>query len=163
MRRIVLFDRVSADGYYATPDGGLDWAVPDDALDRAAAADMPHSDASTGLRAMGEWIDGATKLVFSRSLQTVRWRNSRLLSEFTPEAVRAFQREPGKDIMVFGSGSIVSLLIEHDLIDQYTLVVSPILLGAGRPWFKGRQKTLKLIAAESYPSGNVRLRYDAAR
>jgi len=64
-------------------------------------------------------------------------------------------------MIIFGSGSIVSQLTEHGLIDEYHLVVNPTLLGAGRPWLTGVTKAprLELLEARQFPSGNVRLRY----
>jgi dihydrofolate reductase len=74
------------------------------------------------------------------------------------------KREPGNDMIVLGSGSIVSQLTEHGLIDEYQLVVSPILLGGGRPLFSGLSNNLRLdlLEAKQYPSGNVMLRYARA-
>ena len=190
MRRIVAFDRVSAEGYFAADDGGLGWVVPEEELDRGAAENLggadtilfgrrtydmfasfwphavdedPHAPGrhSPEIQAMAEWINEATKLVFSRSRREVTWRNSRLLGELDPRAVEALKRERGKDIMIFGSGSIVSQLTEHGLIDEYQLIVGPVLLGSGRPLVSGVPSTtpLKLLEAKAYPSGNVKLRY----
>lgn len=195
MRRIVAFDRVSADGYFAAPDGNLDWVVPEEELDRSAAGNLgggdtilfgrrtyemfesfwPHAldDSPTAedphaagrrspeMRAMAVWINEATKIVFSRTRQDVTWTNSRLVREFDPREIEALKSQPGKDIMIFGSGSIVSLLTEHGLIDEYWLVVSPLLLGTGRPLVSGVpvRTRLDLLEARTYPSGNVGLRY----
>jgi dihydrofolate reductase len=67
----------------------------------------------------------------------------------------------GKDMIVFGSGSIASQLTQHGLIDEYQFVVSPILLGSGRPLLSGVSNSLKLdlLEAKKYQSGNVMLRY----
>jgi dihydrofolate reductase len=193
MRRIVAFDRVSADGYFAAEDGGLGWVVPEEELDRGAAENLggadtilfgrrtydmfasfwphavdenPHNAGghSPEMQAMARWINEAAKLVFSRTRQEVTWKNSRLLGEFDPREVEALKRQPGKDIMIFGSGSIVSRLTEHGLIDEYQLIVGPVLLGSGRPLVSGVPATtrLQLLEAKEYPSGNVRLRYARA-
>src|SRR5256885_13501809 len=71
------------------------------------------------------------------------------------------KQRPGKDIMVFGSGSIVSQLTQHGLIDEYQFVVCPVFLGNGRRLLDGREKSLKLelLAAREYQSGDVLLRY----
>jgi dihydrofolate reductase len=100
-------------------------------------------------------------LVFSRTRRDVTWRNSRLLHEFDPREIEALKRQPGKDMMIFGSGSIVSQLTQHGLIDEYHFVVSPILLGSGRPLLSGVSKSsrLDLVEAKKYSSGNVVLRY----
>jgi dihydrofolate reductase len=71
------------------------------------------------------------------------------------------KKQTGTDIMIFGSGTIVSQLTEHGLIDEYQFVVGPVLIGSGKPLFSGVSKTLKLELQEAtkYPSGNVKLRY----
>jgi dihydrofolate reductase len=197
MRRIVMFNRVTPEGYFARPDGSLDWVVPEHELDKAAAASMPGTGTilfgrrtyeqfegfwpevaadspsapdphgpgrSAELRAMATFIDEATKVVFSRSRPDVSWRNSRLLRELDPHEIEAMKSEPGKDMIVFGSGSIVSQLTAHGLIDEYRFVVSPVLLGSGRPLFSGvsRRARLDLLEARRYDSGNVMLRYARA-
>ena len=197
MRRIITFDRVSADGYFAAPDGNLNWVVPDDQIDKAGAdstqqfdtmlfgrrtyemfegfwpnavgdsggAEDPHSGRrSPHIQAMAVWINNATKILFSRTRKEMTWKNSRLIREFDPREVEAIKNQPGKDIIVFGSGSIVSLLTQNDLIDEYQFVVSPIALGSGKPLLSGVEKNvrLNLLEAKQYPSGNVMLRYSPA-
>jgi dihydrofolate reductase len=197
MRRIVMFNRVTADGYFAGPDGNLNWVVPDPELDRSAAEAIARSDTDTILfgrrtyelfqafwphslddsptspdphnsgrrspemRDMAIMLNDTTKLVFSRTLKEVSWKNSRLLHELDPRAIEAMKRQPGKDMIIFGSGSIVSQLTQHGLIDDYHFVVGPILLGSGRPLLSGVPKSLRLdlLEAKAYPSGNVMLRY----
>jgi dihydrofolate reductase len=110
---------------------------------------------------MATWINDATKLVFSRTRKAVTWKNSRLLGEFDRGMIDAIKQQPGKDIMIFGSGSIVTLLSQHGFIDEYQFIMSPILLGGGKPLFAARpnQLRLELREARAFPSGNVRLRY----
>ncbi|HSU15488.1 dihydrofolate reductase family protein [Longimicrobium sp.] len=190
MRQIVAFDRVSADGYFAAADGGLGWVVPEEELDRAAAQNLsgsgtilfgrrtydmfesfwphaldanPHAPGqhSPEIRAMAQWINDAEKIVFSRTRTEVPWRNSRLLPEFDPREIEALKSRPGNGIMIFGSGSIVSQLTEHGLIDEYHFIVAPILLGGGRTLVSGVPASVRLdlVEATPFPSGNVRLRY----
>jgi dihydrofolate reductase len=195
MRRIVMFNRVTPEGYFSGTDGNLNWVVPEEELEKAATQAMsgtgailfgrrtyemfesfwptvlddahqapdPHAPhrRSPELRAMATWINGAEKLVFSRSRKSFSWKNSRLLGEFDPEAVRELKRQSGSDFMIFGSGSIVSLLTEHGLIDEYQFVMSPLLLGSGKPLFgqSPRPLPLTLREAKAFPAGNVRLTY----
>ena len=195
MRPIMMFNRVSADGYFASNDGQLDWVVPDDALDQAGASRMhevdtmlfgrrtydafesfwptavndaptsadPHTAGrhSPALRAMGEWINATPKLVFSRTRKAVCWRNSELFSELDPRKIQALKEQPGKGIIVFGSGSLVSQLTEHGLIDEYQFVLGPVILGGGKSLISALTKRVKLelVEAKPYPSGNVMLRY----
>lgn len=194
-RRIVMFNRVTADGYFAGPDGDLGWVVPDPELDRAAAARLsergtilfgrrtyemfasfwpqvvaetptapnPHAPGrgSPEMRAMGVWLNESEKFVFSTSLRDATWANSHLRPTLEPKEIAKLKRQPGGDILIFGSGSIVSQLTEHELIDEYQFVVNPVLLGGGRPLVRdvSSQLSLKLAEAKAYPSGNVMLRY----
>jgi dihydrofolate reductase len=199
MRRLVTFNWVTADGYFAAPDGNLKWVVPDDEQVKAAVESIPRFDTvlfgrvtyarfegfwrhavddsdtvpdphrpgrrSREHRAIAIWLNQTTKLVFSRTLQDVTWSNSRLLHELDPHEVEAMKQQPGKDMMIFGSGSLVSQLTQHDLIDEYQFVVCPVLLGNGRPLLSAVSKTsrLELLEVEKYPSGDVMLRYARAR
>lgn len=197
MRRIVMFNRVTADGYFAGLDGNLDWVVPEPGIDKAGAAAIKEFDTvlfgrrtyelfkkfwpnvgdspiapdphdtrrlSPELHAMAKMLNESTKLVFSATLKDVTWRNSRIVRKFEPREIEAMKRQPGKDMIIFGSGSIVSQLAQHGLIDEYQFVVSPILLGNGRPLLSGEsiRSKLDLREAKEYPSGNVMLRYARA-
>jgi dihydrofolate reductase len=195
MRQIVLFNRISADGYFAGPHGELDFAVPDDELERDAVLSLPEADTilfgrktyqsfegfwrhalddantapdphseghrSEGLRKMAVWINHAHKLVFSKKLSDVTWKNAQLLRSLEAQQVEALKREAGRGIMVFGSGSIASQLTQHRLVDEYVFVVSPVALGSGTTLLRDVSKSLRLrlLEAKSYASGNVRLRY----
>jgi dihydrofolate reductase len=113
------------------------------------------------MRAMAEWLNAATKVVFSRTLGAATWQNTQVAGAFDPAYVERMKRGPGKDIMIFGSGSIVSELRRHGLIDEYHFIVSPLLLGAGRPLFAGVPDVtrLELRECKAYASGNVSLQY----
>jgi dihydrofolate reductase len=199
MRRLTAFNHVSADGYFATPDGVLNWTIPDSDIDQSALNGMPGGDTilfgrktydqfesfwphalddpktaqdphdahrrAPALREMAKWINDATKWVFSRTRKEVTWKNSRLLHQFDPHEVQALKKQPGKDMIIFGSGSILSQLTEHGLIDEYTFVVGPIFLAGGRPLIAGLSKNvqLDLLEAKANPSGNVVLRYAPRR
>lgn len=194
-RGIVAFNRVTADGYFAGPDGSLEWVVPEPevdargaesvpsfdtilfgrrtyemferfwprAVDDAGSGRPPHAGRSAALETMATWVDAATKVVFSRTRERLTWRNSRLVRDFDAQAIEAMKQERGKDIIIFGSGSIVSQLARHGLIDEYQFVVSPSLLGSGQPLIGGAPAptSLSLLEATAYQSGNVLLRYAA--
>ncbi len=139
---------------------------PKVAADDSPTAPDPHHAGrhSPEFRAMAKYINEAPKIVFSKSLTNVTWNNSRLLRDVDPREVEKIKREPGGDIMIFGSGSIVSQLSAHRLIDEYWFVVSPLLLGAGKSLVENMPKSLKLelLEAKAYPEGNVKLRYAPA-
>jgi len=110
---------------------------------------------------MAVMLNETPKLVFSRTLHTVTWKNSRVLPDLAPREIEAMKRQSGRDMIILGSGSIVSQLTQHGLIDEYQLVVSPILLGSGRPLLSGVPEPSRLALRETkvYPSGNIMLRY----
>jgi dihydrofolate reductase len=195
-RRIVVFEWMTADGYFAAPDGNLDWVVPDEEQARAAAEGISNFDTVLFGRRTYELFEGfwrhavvddagtvpdphdpgrrssehgaiaialnrMTKLVFSRTLKDVTWRNSRLLRELDPREIDTIREQPGKDMIIFGSGSIVSQLTQHCLVDEYQFVVCPVLLGSGLPLLSGVSKLVRLdlMEAKALPSGDVMLRY----
>jgi len=195
-RRIVMFNWVTADGYFAGTDGNLDWVVPDQEQAKAAAAEITNFDTvlfgrrtyevfeafwrqavvdasgtvpdphHPGRRspehgAIAMALNRMAKIVFSRSMKDASWENSRLLRELDPRGIAAMKAQPGKDLIIFGSGSIVSQLTEHGLIDEYQFAVCPVLLGSGQPLLRGLSKRLRLnlLEAKPLPSGDVILRY----
>jgi dihydrofolate reductase len=195
MRRIVAFDRVSADGYFAGDDGNLNWVVPDDKVEQEGMSALPNVDTmvfgrrtyelfesywpnvlddsdsapdphvkgrrSPEIRKMAEWINDTAKIVFSRSRKEVTWKNSTLVREVDPRAIEKMKNGPGGDMIIFGSGTIVSQLTQHGLVDEYYFIVGPVFLGSGKPLISGVPNVtrLKLLAAKEYQSGNLVLRY----
>ena len=198
-RKIVVFDRISADGYFSAAEGALDWAVPDADLDKGAAGKLGDSDTmlfgrrtydmfesfwphvlkdpatapdphnpgrhTPEMRSLAEWINAAKKIVFSKTRGEVSWTNSELRRDIVPREIEALKAQPGKTIMLFGSGSVVSRLSELGLIDEYQLVVCPVLLGGGRSLVSGMagRVSLELLEARPFPSGNVMLRFAPKR
>lgn len=136
------------------------------ALDENKGAD-PHRPGRTSaaMKEIATFINEAHKIVFSRTRKDATWKNSRLVREFVPREVEAWKNETGKNMIIFGSGSIVSLLTEHGLIDEYQFVISPLILGSGGRLFGELPKPLRLelLEAKPYRSGNVVIRYARAK
>jgi dihydrofolate reductase len=198
-RRIVMFNQVSVDGYFAAADDSLDWVVQEPEVYKSATASgrevdtmlfgrktydnfesfWPHvlDDSKTSpnphapgqrseqMRAMAVQINDSAKIVISKTRKNVTWKNSKLMRELNPGEIEALKKQPGKDIMIFGSASIVSQLTQHRLIDEYQFVVSPLLLGKGRQLLGDLSDKVKLelIEAKSFKSGVVVLRYGVAK
>lgn len=198
MRRIVMFNHVSADGFFASADGNLDWVSSDPELDKASAGSLgqfdtmllgrrtyemfesfwpkalddsgkspdPHHPGASSpqLHAIAVWINEQQKLVVSGSRRDVTWNNSRILPGLEPGEIEALKNQAGRDIIVFGSGSVVSALTQHGLIDEYQFIVNPIILGNGRTMISGvtQRAALTLIDTRSYESGKVMLRLGRA-
>jgi dihydrofolate reductase len=133
------------------------------AEDDSATVPDPHHPGrrSREHRIIAVALDTIAKLVFSRTLKEAGWRNSQIIRSFDPRAIAAMRQQPGKNMIVFGSGSIVSQLIEHGLIDEYQFVTCPVLIGQGRRLVDGLSSPvrLKLIDAAKYESGDVMVRY----
>jgi dihydrofolate reductase len=102
--------------------------------------------------------------VFSRKLDQVTWNNTTLLKGDLAAEVRKLKQEPGPNIVVMGSGSIVAQLAEAGLIDEYQIVLNPIVVGNGRTMFEGvkRKLPMKLASSRAFANGNVVLFYEPA-
>jgi dihydrofolate reductase len=109
-------------------------------------------------------MNKADKIVFSRTLKKAGWNNTRLVEDNIVEEIMKMKRMPGKDMTLLGSGSIVTLFAEQGLIDEYQVMVDPVVLGRGTPIFKGikHKLDLKLIATRTFKSGVVLLSYQPA-
>jgi dihydrofolate reductase len=106
-------------------------------------------------------LNNLPKYVFSRTLRDAKWQNTTIVSGDVAKAVRKLKRTPGKPLFIFGSGELSSTLTRHGLIDEYRLLLTPVVLGAGNPLFKPSPRALamRLVEARTLKSGAVLLRY----
>jgi dihydrofolate reductase len=136
------------------------------ALDDKETAPDPHSPGrrSKEVRDMAVFINQRPKLVFSRERSEFPWQNTRRVPTLDRQSVEALKDEPGGDLILFGSGSVLAQLTELRLVDEYQLVVSPVLLGDGRSLVTGigKKVDLKTLEARAFPSGTVLLRFGPA-
>ena len=109
-------------------------------------------------------IDNISKIVFSRTLKNVDWKNTKLKKEVIKEEVLELKQQAGKNILVGSPGLIVALM-QLDLIDEYQLCVHPIILGSGLPLFKNINDriNLKLLKTKIFGCGAVALYYEPAK
>lgn len=109
----------------------------------------------------GDRMNNLPKFVFSRSLKDVDWKNSTLIKGNVLEEVSRLKQQPGQDILVSGSGELVYTLIQHDLIDEYRLMIHPVVLGSGKRLFKDGTyiKALTLVSSTPLAKGIVVLTY----
>lgn len=121
----------------------------------------------TGNKPMDEFavlIDNISKIVFSRTLKNVDWKNTKLKKEVIKEEVLELKQQAGKNILV-GSRSLIAAITQLDLIDEYQLSVQPIILGDGLPLFKNINDriNLKLLKTKTFGCGAVTLYYEPAK
>jgi len=112
-----------------------------------------------------EVLDNTLKYVASTSLaEPLPWRNSELLAGDAADAVAALKRQPGKDMTVLGSGELIRSLRDRDLIDEYLLLIHPLVLGSGRRLFPdgGPAATLRLVDAKPTTTGVIIATYQPA-
>lgn len=186
MRKLQVFNQVSVDGCFADEHGDMSWAHKSDPeWDEFVATnasgggtlvfgrvtyDMMASFWPTPLAkqtapAVAERMNAMEKIVFSRTLQSATWNNTRVLRGDLAAEVRKLKAEPGPGLTILGSGTIVSQLTEARLIDEYQLVVNPLVLGRGRKLFDGvrERAPLTLKSARPFRNGNVVLTYEPSR
>jgi dihydrofolate reductase len=187
MRKLVLFNHLTLDGYFTGASGDLSWAHTserDAEWDSFAANNAkgggillfgrvtyelmasywPSADARKSNPIVAERMNHLPKVVFSRTLETASWNNTKLVKGNLAEEERKLKDEPGGDMAILGSGSIASQLAREGLIDEYQLVVNPVILGKGKTMFEGvqQQLTLKLASTRAFGNGNVLLCYEPA-
>jgi dihydrofolate reductase len=185
MRRLIVFNNVSLDGYFADRNGDMSWAHQQDAEWRAFAAEnakgegvlvfgrityemmagfWPTPAASQTFPVLAERMNNLPKIVFSRTLERASWNNTKLVKGDLAAEIRRMKSEPGEGMAILGSGSIVSQLAQEGLIDEYQIAVHPVALGAGRTLFAGvtGRLPLKLTKTRTFGNGNVLLCYEPA-
>lgn len=187
MRKLFLFDLISLDGFFASKDGGLEWHNVDDEFNQFAIAQLREIGTLVFGRKTYElmydyWpsalIDPKTshddllvahamndipKIVFSRTLEQVAWANTTLLRDDAEHEIKKLKKQDGKDIAIFGSANLASSIFKE--IDEFRILVNPIVLGEGRPLFPALKKPLKLnlVNARQFKNGNVLLTYQHAK
>jgi len=109
-------------------------------------------------------MNNLPKYVVSTTLEEVAWNNSRLIKGNIAEEVYKLKQQPGQDILIAGSGELVHTLMHHDLIDEYRLMVYPVVLGSGKRLFRDGSDTtvLRLVETKTFSSGVVVLSYQPA-
>ena len=110
-------------------------------------------------------LNSLPKYVVSSTLQKADWTNSTIISGNATEAVARLKQQPGQDLVIMGSASLVQSLMQADLIDQYRFLVQPIVVGSGKRFFKdGMQSpSLKLVSSKTFDLGVVLLTYEPER
>jgi dihydrofolate reductase len=181
MRKVIVFNMITLDGYFAGPNGDIDWHSVDEEFNQFAIAQLnevgallfgrvtyelmagywPTPAAAADDTEVANLMNQLPKFVFSRTLDRAGWQNTQLVKTGAADQVASLKQQPGSDLFIFGSGKLVASLIQDGLIDEFRLIVSPLVLGRGQPMFADLQKPLKLKLEKTrtFKNGNVLLYY----
>ena len=189
MRKVVFFMMTTLNGYYErgrwdVDPTAIDWHTTDEefeafAVEQLREADTilfgrvtyegmatywPTPEAIAADPAVAGQMNALPKVVFSRMLPDVSWSNSRLADGDAAAEVRRLRAQPGKDILILASSELAAGLAVEGLIDEYRIMVNPVLVGQGKPLFAGLDQDvpLKLLATRTFATGNVLLTYAPA-
>jgi len=181
MRRVILFNMLTLDGFFDGPNRDLSWHNVDAEFNEFAIAQLdtvgallfgrvtyevmasywPTSSALQDDPQVAGRMNRLPKYVFSRTLASADWQNTQLVKGDAADEVARLKQQPGQDLFIFGSADLAASLLDKHLIDEFRVMLNPILLGSGTPLFRGLQHPLKLklLEARAFQSGNVLLRY----
>lgn len=188
MRKLKVFESVTLNGFFSGPNGDLGWAhaasaepefqefvksnasSPSVMLFGRITYDMmagywPSPMALQNDPVVAKGMNDAEKYVASRTMTSAAWANTTVINTDLVAAVRALKATAGHDLIVMGSGSIVTQLADAGLIDVYQIVVKSVALGSGRPLLEGvRTATqLRLVSARAIGAGSAVLEYEPVR
>lgn len=185
MRKVIFQMMISVDGFFEGSNKEIDWhnvdaEFNDHAIDLLKGVDTllfgrvtyelmasywPTVDARKDDPVIAAAMNDTAKVVVSRTLKSAGWENTKLISEDIPAELKKLKQQPGKSIAVFGSSDLGVTLLENDLIDEFQIIVNPLILGSGKTIFNGfgHRLPLKLVSARTFKNGNVLLTYQPIR
>ena len=188
MRKVVAIENVTLDGFADSREGlGFEWTARayDAEVDRFSNEHV-RADVDTAMygratylgmqgfwsnmldspdgtpteRAHAKWVNNVDKVVFSRTLESADWANSRLIGGNVAEEVATLKAQPGGAIAIYASPRLVHGFVDLGLIDEFRVLVHPLTLGRGTPLFHDRAKLeLELLESKAFHSGAVYVRY----
>lgn len=182
MKKVIVFNMLSVDGFFAGVDGNINWHNVDAEFNEFAikqlgevgillfgkttydvmASYWPKEQAVNDDPIVAGLMNSLPKIVFSRSMDKAEWNNTEIKDKIEIEEIRKLKQALEKDIFIFGSGTIVQEFAKLGLVDEYRLMVNPVVLGQGKPLFKQPSK-LKLLESKQFNNGNVLLYYQAIK
>jgi dihydrofolate reductase len=183
MRKIVASELVSLDGVMESPE---EWAFSysNDEMAEANTSGMAEADAmlfgrvtyeefaaywpyqNSAEQPFTDYLNNTPKYVVSTTLEEpLEWQNSILINDNVAQEISRLKQQPGKDIGIVGSGTLVRSLLRDGLLDELTLMVPPIILGRGKRLFEeaGDQKALELVDSKTFATGVLYLTYRPAQ
>jgi dihydrofolate reductase len=190
MRKMIVLNRISVDGYFASNEQatwGMDWFVQDPEVDMATHERIHAStlvlggatfrgfemmwvpvlrnpNASQPMKALAQELTAMRKVVFSKSLVASEWDNTEFHRGGLLDVVSELKQEEGADILVLGSGTIVQQMAQAGLVDEYMFIATPVVAGGGKALFANvPQQKLVLKEVKGFASGNALLHYEVQK
>jgi dihydrofolate reductase len=181
MRKLSVFNLITLDGYFEGDNHDISWHMVDndfndlsisqlEAVDtiifgrvtyEMMAAYWPTMDAFREDPLVAGFMTNTPKVVFSSTLKKADWQNTRLVNGDAAAEIIKLKQQPGKDMIIFGSGKITAALTTAGLIDEFGIIICPVILGSGTPLFQGvnNRPKLNLVSTREFDNGNVLLTY----
>ncbi|EQA35614.1 riboflavin biosynthesis protein RibD C-terminal domain protein [Leptospira inadai serovar Lyme str. 10] len=183
MRKVSLLAHASLDGFVGGPNGEMDWISHDDEIFRYVTEHFKSVDTCLYGRVVyqmmesywptvsknpaatkmelhhADWVENIQKIVFSTTLEKAEWNNTRLVKSNVAEEISKLKKQPGKNMMIFGSPRLTHSFMQMGLIDEFVININPVILGNGIPLFKESKDKidLKLINSTTFKCGVVGL------
>lgn len=179
MRKLIMWNIITLDGYF---EGNQNWDLPfhdtiwGPELENISIEQLKSADylvfgrvtyegmAAHWTKAEGEiaeLMNNIPKLVFSKTLESVKWNNATLIEKNASAEISKLKAQNGKDMYVFGSANLSETLINDNLFDEYRIGIAPVILGSGQPLFRPgvSLKNLSLFSTQQLSTGGVVLTY----
>ena len=181
MRKLIVFNLVTLDGFFEGPGQSIDWHNVDEEFNEFAVEQLATFDVIVFGRVtyqgmasywptplaiaddpvVAKRMNSISKIVISRTLDKAEWNNTRLIKDNVAGEIARLKQQPGKDLAIFGSANLSASLMQLGLIDEIRVIVNPLVLGQGTPLFQNvtDRIKLKLIKNRTFNNGNVLLCY----
>lgn len=188
MRKLIVFNHVTLDGYFVGDNGDMNWAhtgnddpeyqefVAGNASGESVlmfgrvtydmmASYWPTPIADQHMPVVAKKMNEAAKVVFSRTMDEALWHNTKLVKGNLVAEVKKMKEKEGPGMVILGSGSIVAQLAAENLIDEYQVVLDPVVLGRGRTMFEGipEMLSMKLTKTRSFNNGKIFLCFELVK
>jgi len=182
MRKIILFNLMTLDGFFEGENHSIEWHNVDEEFNKFAVSQLETADtlvfgrvtydmmanywptplALTDDPIVAQKMNSLAKIVISKSLKRFDWENTIVIRDNIKEQLLQLKQQPGKNIFIFGSAVVTSSILDMNLIDEYRIIINPVVLGRGKSLFLNIMEkiNLKLIDTKVFKSGNVLLYYE---
>ncbi len=178
MRRIILFNMVTADGFFEGEDNDISWHHVDEEVNEFFIEQMKTADtilfgrktfevmenfwptekASEEDPVVAAIMSNYLKIVFSKTRSRSGWTNTKFAGENVVEEIKKLKSQAGKEIIILGSSDLCKILVEYNLVDEFRLMINPTVLGSGRKFFYTKMNW-QLLKTKVFGNGNVLLCY----